>query len=279
MIFPRYHQLDCVRKLDGRRRASRAPGRTTWSSTRRAAARATPSPGWPTGWPACTTTQDEKVFDSVIVITDRLVLDQQLQDTIYQFEHKQGVVQKIDENSTQLAEALEAGAPIVITTLQKFPFVTEKIGELPKRRYAVIVDEAHSSQSGESGDGAEGRAGRRSHRGRGRERRPRRRACRTTRRRSSRRWPARGKQPNLSFFAFTATPKYKTLEVFGQPGPDGKPAAVPPLQHAPGHRGGLHPRRAAELHHLQDLLPADQVHRGRPRGRQDARRPRRSPAS
>ena len=67
----------------------------------------------------------------VIVVTDRRVLDQQLQDTIYQFEHKQGVVQKIDENSTQLAEALEAGMPIVITTLQKFPFVTEKIGELP----------------------------------------------------------------------------------------------------------------------------------------------------
>ena len=76
------------------------------------------------------------------------MLDQQLQDTIYQFEHKQGVVQKIDEDSTQLAEALEAGVPIVITTLQKFPFVTEKIGDLPERRYAVIVDEAHSSQIG-----------------------------------------------------------------------------------------------------------------------------------
>ncbi len=78
------------------------------------------------------------------------MLDQQLQDTIYQFEHKQGVVQKIDEDSTQLAEALKSGVPIIITTLQKFPFVTEKVGELPDRRYAVIVDEAHSSQSGEA---------------------------------------------------------------------------------------------------------------------------------
>ena len=94
--------------------------------------------------------QDEKVFHSVVVVTDRLVLDQQLQDTIYQFEHKQGVVQKIDQDSTQLAQALAAGVPIVITTLQKFPFVTEKIGALPKRKYAVIVDEAHSSQGGES---------------------------------------------------------------------------------------------------------------------------------
>ena len=95
------------------------------------------------------------------MVTDRRVLDKQLQDTIYQFEHKQGVVQKIDENSSQLAEALEAGTPIIITTLQKFPFVTEKIGELPKRRYAVIVDEAHSSQTGESAAQDEDGAGRR----------------------------------------------------------------------------------------------------------------------
>jgi hypothetical protein len=65
-----------------------------------------------------------------------------LQDTIYQFEHKQGVVKKIDDNSAQLAEALKAGTPIVITTLQKFPFVTDKIADLPAQRYAVIVDEA-----------------------------------------------------------------------------------------------------------------------------------------
>src|SRR5207244_9681582 len=94
--------------------------------------------------------QDEKVFDSVVVITDRRVLDRQLQDTIYQFDHKQGVVQKIDEDSEQLANALKTATPIIITTLQKFPFVTEKVGNLPGRRYAVIVDEAHSSQSGEA---------------------------------------------------------------------------------------------------------------------------------
>ena len=69
-------------------------------------------------------TDNNKIFDSVIVITDRLVLDKQLQDTIYQFEHKQGVVEKIEENSRQLAEALENGMPIIITTLQKFPFVS-----------------------------------------------------------------------------------------------------------------------------------------------------------
>ena len=94
--------------------------------------------------------KDQKVFDSVVVVTDRRVLDQQLQNTIYQFEHKSGVMQKIDEDSTQLANALRSGVPIIITTLQKFPFVTEKVGAPPERRYAVIVDEAHSSQSGEA---------------------------------------------------------------------------------------------------------------------------------
>jgi type I restriction enzyme R subunit len=94
---------------------------------------------------------DSKVFDKVVVITDRHVLDQQLQDTIYQFEHAHGVVQKIDENSAQLAEALGSNqARIIITTLQKFPVVLQRGVDLPDRTYAVIVDEAHSSQTGDS---------------------------------------------------------------------------------------------------------------------------------
>src|SRR5260370_33616317 len=94
---------------------------------------------------------DTKVFDKVVVITDRLVLDRQLQDTIYQFEHAHGVVQRIDEDSKQLAEALIGDqARIIITTLQKFPWVVAKVRGLPERHYAVIVDEAHSSQTGEA---------------------------------------------------------------------------------------------------------------------------------
>ena len=96
-----------------------------------------------------------------MVITDRVVLDQQLQDTIFQFEHKQGVVQKIDENTQQLAKALADGVPIIISTIQKFPFITQALATLENkgqgiyistagRRFAVIVDEAHSSQSGET---------------------------------------------------------------------------------------------------------------------------------
>src|SRR5947207_5969332 len=105
---------------------------------------------------------NERVFDSVIVVTDRVVLDQQLQDTIYQFEHKRGVVQRIDESSRQLAEALENAVPVIITTMQKFPFVSRQLlkmaekrgtsgtGTLATRRCAVIIDEAHSSQGGET---------------------------------------------------------------------------------------------------------------------------------
>jgi type I restriction enzyme R subunit len=87
------------------------------------------------------------VFDKVVVITDRKVLDKQLQDTIYQFDHAHGVVEKIDEDSAQLTRALEgAQARIIITTVQKFPVVMSQGVELAHRRYAVIVDEAHSSQ-------------------------------------------------------------------------------------------------------------------------------------
>src|SRR5947207_15228645 len=91
-----------------------------------------------------------RVFDSIVVITDRRVLDRQLQATMRQFEQTLGVVENIDTTSRQLKEALEAGKTIIVTTLQKFPVIAKEIGELPGKRFAVIVDEAHSSQSGES---------------------------------------------------------------------------------------------------------------------------------
>ncbi|MBN2488787.1 MAG: type I restriction endonuclease subunit R, partial [Methanosarcinaceae archaeon] len=165
--------------------------------------------------------QDEKVFDSVVVVTDRLVLDRQLQNTIYQFEHKEGVVQKIDKHSGQLADALNKGTSIIITTLQKFPFVLDKIGTLPDRKYAVIIDEVHSSQGGEASKkmkevlsaaslaeaaALEGNDDDFSAEDEIRES-----------------MMARGRQENLSFFGFTATPKAKTLEVFGEPSTDGRP--------------------------------------------------------
>ena len=167
-------------------------------------------------------TNNERVFDSVIVITDRRVLDDQLQNTIYQFEHKQGVVQKIDKNSQQLADAITVGSNIIITTLQKFPFILEKVGELQARKYAVIIDEAHSSQGGEatkkmkevlSAKTLEEAILEDSQSGLDED-------AEDQIRKSMQ---ARGKQKNLSFFAFTATPKQKTVEVFGTPNEEGIP--------------------------------------------------------
>jgi len=221
LIFPRYHQLDAVRRLT---RDARDNGSgKNYLIQHSAGSGKSNSIAWLAYRLASLhDTQDNRVFHSVIVVTDRKVLDQQLQNTIYQFEHKQGVVQKIDKHSSQLAEALEKGANIIITTLQKFPFVLDKIGALPSRNYAVIVDEAHSSQGGEAAkklkevltaadledalkeeakldemDDSEDE-------------------LRTS-------MLARGRQDNLSFFAFTATPKAKTLEVFGERDVDGKP--------------------------------------------------------
>jgi type I restriction enzyme R subunit len=221
MIFPRYHQLDCVRKLVADARG-RGPG-TNYLVQHSAGSGKSNSIAWLAHrLSSLYNEKDEKVFDSIIVVTDRVVLDQQLQNTIYQFEHKQGVVRKIDINSTQLAEALGSGVPIVITTLQKFPFVTEKIGDLPMRRYAVVVDEAHSSQGGETATELKGvlagAAIKEQARAKAEE------ECLPDYEEEILKTMAkRGHQPNISFFAFTATPKYKTLEVFGTKGADGKP--------------------------------------------------------
>src|SRR5262249_27528196 len=142
--------------------------------------------------------------------------------TIYQFEHRSGVVQKIDEDSTQLANALKAGVPIIITTLQKFPFVTEKVGSLPQSRYAVIVDEAHSAQSGEPPAEIRGALAAQPIAEQAHEEAEERELL-DYEEEILKAVARRGYQPNLSFFAFTATPKYKTLEAFGRRDENNKP--------------------------------------------------------
>ncbi|MCF7871627.1 DEAD/DEAH box helicase family protein [Candidatus Woesearchaeota archaeon] len=212
MIFPRYHQLDSVRKLTQDVKSKGAG--INYLIQHSAGSGKSNSIAWLAYRLASLHNKEDKaVFNSVIVVTDRTVLDKQLQDTIYQFEHKQGVVQKIDKNSTQLAESLTKGIPIIITTLQKFPFVLDKIGKLPKRKYAVIVDEAHSSQGGESSKKMKEVLSIKDSE----------KALNTLTEEAEdlaedeirKSMEARGKQDNLSFFAFTATPKNKTLEVFG----------------------------------------------------------------
>jgi type I restriction enzyme R subunit len=224
LIFPRYHQLDVVRKLKAAARQDGAGH--NYLIQHSAGSGKSNSIAWLAhGLASLHNDSDQPVFSSVVVISDRRVLDRQLQDTIYQFEHRQGVVVRIDKDSDQLAQALIAGAKIIITTLQKFPFVLDKIDTLGQRQYAVIVDEAHSSQTGEASDALkmvlDGRSTY--------DKKPNEKA-------NEEEWDyqdeivrvldaRRARQTNISFFAFTATPKYKTLMAFGTPGPDGKPVA------------------------------------------------------
>jgi type I restriction enzyme, R subunit len=221
LFFPRYHQLDVVRELIHTVRES-GVGKN-YLIQHSAGSGKSKSIAWLAHQLfSLHDAGNNRLFDSIIVITDRRVLDTQLQNTIYQIDHKQGVVQKIEKDSTQLAENLEQGGSIIITTLQKFPFVIDKMGDLPSRNYAVIIDEAHSSQGGEASKrmkevlaGASLEEAAREEADAEEED--------TALDELRRSMLARGRQPNLSFFAFTATPKAKTLEVFGQPGPDGKP--------------------------------------------------------
>ncbi|GAB3570714.1 DEAD/DEAH box helicase family protein [Spirosoma luteolum] len=256
IVFPRYHQLDVVRKLAHDARLA-GPG-NNYLIQHSAGSGKSNSIAW-LAYRLFTlhNTADQRVFDAVIVITDRKVLDQQLQSNIYQFEQRSGVVQKIDKDTAQLRDALVSGSGIIITTLQKFPFVLESIdravqdGKLVKeaslarisaRRYALIVDEAHSSQGGEATKKMKGIL-----------------AAPTLADAEAqdtdegtedgedlvrKSMEARGRQPNISFFAFTATPKFKTLSVFGTPGPDG-----PPL---PFHLYSM--RQAIEENFILDVL-------------------------
>ena len=229
MIFPRYHQLDAVRSLVHMARNEGAGH--NYLIEHSAGSGKSNTIGWLSHRLASLhDVANERVFDSVIVVTDRVVLDQQLQDTIYQFEHKLGVVQRVEESSRQLAEALANAVPIVVTTLQKFPFVSRQLvrmaeeqgqeatGVLPSRRCAVIVDEAHSSQGGETATDLKEVLGGERLRDEARSR--------AVEEGSEdleglfRSMAKRGRQRNLSFFAFTATPKHKTLSVFGR---DGEP--------------------------------------------------------
>ncbi len=229
MIFPRYHQLQAVRLLV---EAARTEGAGyNYLVEHSAGSGKSNTIGWLAHrLSSLHDAQNQRVFDSVVVVTDRVVLDQQLQDTIYQFDHTRGVIQKIDEDSRQLAEALENAVPIIITTLQKFPFVSRHLlkmaeergaagtGRLQTRRCAVIVDEAHSSQGGETATDLKEVLG-----GEDLHEEARKRAAEDGQEGMEelfRSMAKRGRQANLSFFAFTATPKYKTFAVFGR---DGEP--------------------------------------------------------
>ena len=236
VIFPRFHQWDAVRRLEGDAKATGA-GRNYLVQHSAGSGKSNSIAWLAHRFSSLHDAHDRKVFDKVVVITDRVILDRQLQDTISQFEHAIGVVQRIDKDSNQLAAALVGEqARIIVTTLQKFPFLFDKITSLPERAYAVIVDEAHSSQTGESAKALRemlGVAGVKVDEN-----------ATDTETLLAKAVAARGRQPNLSFFAFTATPKGRTLELFGDLGADGK--------HHPFHLYAM--RQAIEEGFIEDVL-------------------------
>ncbi len=226
VIFPRFHQWDAVCALEAHAREHGAG--QSYLVQHSAGSGKSNSIAWLAHrLSSLHDASDRPVFDKVVVITDRLVLDRQLQDTIYQFEHARGVVERIDKHSGQLADALAGEqARVIITTLQKFPFVLDKVGELPARRYAVIVDEAHSSQTGEAaadlkrvlaGGTEEERLAAAEREDAAEEA-----AQGDAQDALARSLEGRGRPGNISFFAFTATPKAKTLELFGTPVGEGE---------------------------------------------------------
>lgn len=211
LLFPRYQQFEAVRKILNHARGMGAGH--NYLIQHSAGSGKSNTIAWTAHQIITLHDADDKpLFDTAIIVTDRLVLDRQLQGTVSGFDHVKGVVRKIDGTSRDLKAAIEAGARIIITTIQKFG--TEHLQALSgqaNRNFAVIIDEAHSSQSGKSAQALSD-------------------ALTRDKQQSQdiediilAHQQARGPQKNISFLAFTATPKNVTLERFGTIGSDGKP--------------------------------------------------------
>lgn len=217
-IFPRFHQLTCVRELgaDARRHGA---GRR-YLNQHSAGSGKTNGIAWLANSLATLhTPQGEPVFSSVIVISDRRVIDRQLQRTLQQVIETPGMLVNIASDdgmtSLDLKRALEDGKRIIVTTLQKFGVILDRTDELPGKRFAVIVDEAHSSQAGTAARAVQKVLSCASEDGQKEEEE------KTVEDRILEELKTRGPQENVSYFAFTATPKPETLQHFGTKQADG----------------------------------------------------------
>lgn len=216
LIFPRYHQLDAVRGLIAHARKSGVGN--NYLIQHSAGSGKTKTISWLAHrLSSLHDDADQKIFDSAIVISDRRVIDKQLRDEVQQFEQTSGVVAAIDQGSAQLREALESGKKIIVTTLQKFPFIVDEISKQSSKTFAVIVDEAHSSQTGESTKSLKKALGSLEEAEKENEHEEE----LTDEEAVLRELESRGRPTNISFFAFTATPKEKTMEMFGTRNDDG----------------------------------------------------------
>src|ERR1035437_739370 len=255
LIFPRYHQLDAVRSLLAEVRTHDTGH--NYLIQHSAGSGKSNTIAWLAHQLSNFFTEDNHIiFDSVIIITDRQVLDKQLQETGQQFEKTAGLVRKIDKKTKQLISALAGGAKIIVCTLQKFSWMRNVLGgpkELKGKRFALIVDEAHSSQSGEGAKDLK--------------------LLLTTPEalqaiiaadEENKEWTdpvaeelariMKGRQrlPHLSFFAFTATPKPKTLEVFGIPQQELTTEGIKKVEFEPFHTYSM--RQAIEEGFILDVL-------------------------
>lgn len=216
LIFPRYHQLDVVRKL--RKQVKEDGVGNNYLIQHTTGSGKSFEIGWLshslTSWYQ-RDTDTKRMFDTIIVITDRKVLDKQLQNTIKSLEQTSGVVKPVDESSDQLRKYLEGGKDIIITTIQKFPFISNTITSLGDRKFGVIIDEVHSSQSGERSKDLKKSLSKLGMDIENEEDLDYEDYIREE-------IKSRGKQPHISFFGFTGTPKEKTLELFGTKHYDGK---------------------------------------------------------
>ena len=215
-IFPRYHQRDCVRNLvsDVKRNGS---GKNYLIQHSAGSGKSKTIAWLAHQLSNLFDDKQEPIFDSIIVITDRIILDKQLQKQIKQFEKIKGTVRTITKGSQQLIKALTDGDKIIISTLQKFGYIGE-IAQLNGKRFAIIVDEAHSSQSGENvkdlkvslttDEALKNIISQDDENGEPKD---------SVEKELEKIMASRQQLPHLSFFAFTATPKPKTLELFGIP--------------------------------------------------------------
>ena len=224
LIFPRYHQLDVVTKILADVKINGAG--KNYLIQHSAGSGKSNSIAWLSyGLANLHDADNNKIFKSIIVVTDRTILDSQLQDTIYSFDHTEGVVEKIDDKkkSTDLRDAINDGKKIIITTLQKFPYIYKEVENNANKSFAVIIDEAHSSQSGSSAmklksalaDTEESLREYAELEGKTEK------ELKDEQDKLVEEMLAHGRHSNLSFFAFTATPKQKTLEMFGTKQEDG----------------------------------------------------------
>ena len=218
LLFPRYHQRDVVRKLIEDARENGAG--KNYLIQHSAGSGKSNSIAWTAhNLSDLHNSIDKKVFDKIIIITDRRVLDKQLRDTVSQFEQQVNVVKGVTKSS-ELRDALQDKTKIIVSTLQKFPVIVEDMERIQGKTFAIIVDKAHSSQSGESTKALKQTLNKLED------------AENEDEQNKQEYDPevqfaldvqsARGKLPHVSFFAFTATPKEKTLELFGEKGTDGK---------------------------------------------------------